>query len=183
MSFIRIGVYLIITVLASTAAFAKNETLAERGKRMCEDAGVPLEDCTILPPGLRGAGPTTNVAAVTPAPRPFGNAGTGPATFGTGKYGWCDDCTSLLAAAPVTPWSDFGGREYQSQRDEDERQTAAAGDVSGGEDGDDGGDDENGGENGEDSGEDDENGGENGEDSGDSGNGDDGGTGGGEICD
>ncbi|MEM8949200.1 MAG: hypothetical protein AAGA21_03760 [Pseudomonadota bacterium] len=125
MSFIRICAYLIAVIVASSPALAKNETLAERGKRMCEEAGVPLEDCTILPPELRGDGANSNVAAATPVPRPLGLDNPAPAAFGTGKYGWCDDCTSLLAAAPVTPWESFGGRSFQSERDDNERQTAS----------------------------------------------------------
>ncbi|MGI9486915.1 MAG: hypothetical protein ACR2RF_13765 [Geminicoccaceae bacterium] len=171
----RICVYLAVTFLASAPAFAKNETLVERGKRMCAESGVPLEDCTILPPALRGAGPNANVAAVTPAPRPLGIDNPGPAAFGTGKYGWCEDCTSLLAAAPVTPWSDFGGRQFRSQRDEDEQRTASFDDTSPGGDPADGeGDGNDGGDDGDDG--DESNGG-------DGDNGDGGGTNGGEICD
>ena len=166
MSFPRLCVYLAMTFLASVPAFAKNETLVERGKRMCGESGVPLEDCTMLPPALRGGDPNSNVAAATPAPRPLSIDNPGPAAFGTGKYGWCDDCTSLLAAAPVTPWSDFGGRQFQSQRDEDEQRTASVDDTSpGGSPADGGGDISDG------------------SDGGDGENGDDGGTGGGEICD
>ncbi len=168
MSFLRICVYLSATFVLSAPALAKNETLAERGKRMCEESGIAPEDCTMLPPELRGSGPKAHAAAVTPAPRPLGLNASGPAAFGTGKYGWCRDCTSFLAAAPVTPWADFGGRSFQSQRDEDERQVASVGDASPGGDPSDGGD-----EDGESDGNDGGGGGGNG----------DGGTGGGEICD
>ncbi len=161
MPFIRICVYLAVAFLAGAPAFAKNETLAERGKRMCEESGIPLEDCTALPPALRGAGQGADIAAATPAPKPLGIDNPGPAAFGTGKYGWCDDCTSLLAAAPVTPWSDFSGRQFRSQRDEDERQTASLDDTSSGSDPTDG----------------DGNGSGGGNDGGDNGNGS------GEICD
>ncbi len=125
----------------------------------------------MLPPELRGSGPKAHAAAVTPAPRPLGLNASGPAAFGTGKYGWCRDCTSFLAAAPVTPWSDFGGRQFQSQRDEDDQRVASIDNSSPGGDPADGGGDE---DDGSDAGND-----------GDGGDGDngDGGTGGGEICD
>ena len=178
MSFIRICVYLIAVIVASSPALAKNETLAERGKRMCEEAGVPLEDCNILPPELRGDGANSNVAAATPVPRPLGIDNPAPNAFGTGKYGWCDDCTSLLAAAPVTPWESFGGRSFQSQRDDNERQTASVDSTSpGGDPGDGasgGGDDSDGG------GDDDGDSGDGGDGGGDGGNG--GGSEGGEVC-
>ena len=145
---IRLCVGLITITLASGSALAKNETLAERGKRMCEEAGVPLEDCPILPPDLRNG----DIATVVPEAKPLGGsgadsllgvAGDTPASFGTGKYGWCPDCTSLLAAAPVTPWEDFGGRPNRQQRDEDENRSVASldsGTPGGGSGGESGGD-------------------------------------------
>ena len=135
---LRSCTFVIAIVVASAPAFAKNETLAERGKRMCEEAGVALEDCTILPPALRNSIPNTDlgvarsvtpipnaeVAVVRPVPRPLPAVSARPSTFGTGKYGWCEDCTSLLAAAPVTPWSEFSGRQYEPLRDEDDRSSS-----------------------------------------------------------
>ncbi|MGI9504955.1 MAG: hypothetical protein ACR2RE_18070 [Geminicoccaceae bacterium] len=164
MHYMRLCVLLLVSALTSTSAFAKSETLAERGKRMCEEAGVSLEDCNILPPELRGDGPS--VAAVTPAPRPVD--GPEPAAFGTGKYGWCEDCTSVQAAAPVTPWSAFGGRQFQPINADGGQSgsvsdSASTGDP-GGDDGDGGGGDDGG------------------DGGGDDGGGDDGGDGGG-ICD
>ena len=170
MRYIRICVLLFASALASTSAFAKSETLAERGKRMCEEAGVPLEDCNILPPGLRGEGPVA--AAATPSPRPTN--GPEPATFGTGKYGWCDDCTSVLAAAPVTPWSAFGGRKFDPINDNGGQFGSQGGAAPGGDPGDDGG----GGDDGNGGGGDDGNGG--GGDDGNGGGGDDGNGGGGD---
>ncbi|MEZ5932502.1 MAG: hypothetical protein R3F54_11195 [Alphaproteobacteria bacterium] len=114
MMVLRVCIVLIASASVSMAADAKNETLAERGKRMCGEAGVPLEDCTILPPALRHSAPVARAAAVTPAPRPVDLPDARASGFGTGKYGWCEDCTSLLAAAPVTPWSAFGGRQYET---------------------------------------------------------------------
>ncbi|MEM7044583.1 MAG: hypothetical protein AAF543_17380 [Pseudomonadota bacterium] len=137
---------------------------------MCEEAGVPLEDCVILPPDLRDPGPDSAIAEAAPETLPIKDLGPGPAAFGTGKYGWCEDCTSLLAAAPVTPWSAYGGRQFQPLRDEDNRQFASnetnspSGSPGGGDDGD-GGDPDDG-----------TDGGGN-EDNGDAGDG-----GGGEIC-
>ena len=40
-------------IIPAGEAHAKGETLAERGKRMCEQAGVPLSECVALPPVLR----------------------------------------------------------------------------------------------------------------------------------
>lgn len=110
---LRFCVCLIAISLGSHSALAKNETLAERGKRMCEDAGVSLEDCAILPPTLRG-----HTASIRPAPRPAIDAPAAAARFGTGTYGWCEDCTSLFAAAPVTPWSAFNGASSWSDGDD-----------------------------------------------------------------
>lgn len=157
----RLCIGLLAIVVISTPAFAKNETLAERGKRLCAEAGVPLEDCKVLPPSLR----QTKVAATEPVKA----LGVGPAKYGTGKYGWCDDCTSVLAAAPVTPWETFSGRQWQPIRDEDDRQSFAdAGDASDEQAGSDDGDsDDNGSSDDGDGGDD----GDSGDDDGDSGNG------------
>ena len=124
---LRLYVCLMLAILVSDPALAKNETLAERGMRMCEEAGIPLEDCKMLPPVLRGADPNANVAATTPDTLPMNGLGPGPAAFGTGRYGWCEGCTSLLAAAPVTPWAAYGGRQFQPHRDEDEGRPSAGG--------------------------------------------------------
>lgn len=118
---------LLAALLLATPAFAKNETLAERGKRMCADADVPLSECTILPPAMRGLSPTRQIIA-TPAPAVPAKT----AAFGTGKYGWCADCTSLFAAAPVQEWSTFGGRTFQPLRDEDEPNRTSVADAGGG---------------------------------------------------
>ena len=187
MLYLRFYACLLVAAVIGGPAFAKTETLAERGKRMCEEAGVALEDCHILPPGLRGPGPDSTIAAATPEPRPIKELGPGPAGYGTGKYGWCEDCTSLLAAAPVTPWSTYGGRQFQPIRDEDDRDFASndssspGGSPGEGDDGDSG----DGTDDGSDNGDDGDNGdGGDGGDGGDQGdNGDDGGNRGGEICD
>lgn len=127
---LRLSVGLVAIALSSAPAFAKNDTLAEHAKRLCEQAGVPLEDCKGLHPSLR----TSTVAVAKPAPKPgpTRGLGLGLATYGTGKYGWCEDCTSLLAAAPITPWENFGGRQRQPNRDEDDRSFAEAGIASDG---------------------------------------------------
>ncbi|MDH3664050.1 MAG: hypothetical protein OEU92_29225, partial [Alphaproteobacteria bacterium] len=125
MLYLRLCVCLMLIPLASAPALAKTETLAERGKRMCEEAGVPLDDCQMLPPAMRGTDPNAAVAEATPAPLPMNDLGPSAAAFGTGKYGWCEDCTSLLAAAPVTPWSAFSGRQFQPIRDEDDGRASA----------------------------------------------------------
>ncbi|MGH1477385.1 MAG: hypothetical protein ACRBM6_01425, partial [Geminicoccales bacterium] len=108
----RYATLLLAASVLSAPALAKDETLADRGKRMCEEAGVPLWECTILPPDSRPSPPApVQTAAIAPELQPFG----------TGKYGWCDDCTSLIAAAPVEPWSKFGGWTRSKPRDESDR--------------------------------------------------------------
>lgn len=115
--------FVAIALLSAPALAKKNTTLAEHARTLCEEAGVPLEDCQALHPSLR----PQKVAVAKPAPKPTGPLGLGRATYGTGKYGWCNDCTSILAAAPVTPWENFGGRQRQPLRDEDDRSFADAG--------------------------------------------------------
>ncbi len=113
--FSRYGYWVLLAVsVVATPALGKVETLAHRGKRMCEEAGIPLSECMMLPPALRGV-PQSPVAEPAPAP-----ATTPPTAYGTGKYGTCEDCTSLFAAAPVTPWETFSGRQFQPNRDEDD---------------------------------------------------------------
>ncbi|MEM9441082.1 MAG: hypothetical protein AAGA73_11595 [Pseudomonadota bacterium] len=178
---VRLSVGVIAIALMSAPAFAKTDTLAEHAKKLCEEAGVPLEDCKGLHPSLR----TTAVAVAKPAPKPEPSRGVGLglAAFGTGKYGWCEDCTSLLAAAPITPWENFAGRQRQPNRDEDDRNFADAGNAAGGPDQDNGVDDagtDNG--NGDDDTGDDGDPGDSDTGSGDGGGGGDAGDGG-EICD
>ena len=167
---VRLCVGLAAITLLSASAFAKNNTLAEHAKNLCDEAGVPLEDCKALHPSLR----PQKVAVAQPALKPTGPLGLGRVVYGTGKYGWCDDCSSLLAAAPITPWENFAGRQRQSVRDEDDRSFADAGSGSapGGPDSDSGvGDASNSADNGDSGGGNSDNGG----------GGDTGGNG--EICD
>ncbi len=173
----QLSVGVVAIALLSAPAFAKkNTTLAEHAKTLCEEAGVPLEDCQALHPSLR----PQKVAIAKPAPKPTGPLGLGRPIFGTGKYGWCDDCTSLLAAAPVTPWETFGGRQRQPLRDEDDRSFADAGAASPSGPGADGGTDDDAGSD-DSSASSDDNGAA---DDGEGGSGGDTGAGeGGEICD
>ena len=146
MSNLRFCVCTLALTLLSAPALAKNETLAERGKRLCDEAGVPLEDCTALPPALRGVAPPTQTAARRPELRPA--AEVVPLAYGTGTYGWCEDCTSLLGAAPVTPWDAFGGRQFQPINADGGGGGAVSADNGAPAGGDNGGGDNGGGDNG-----------------------------------
>jgi hypothetical protein len=118
----RLCTLFLATSMLASPAFAKDETLADRGRRMCEDAGIALSDCRILPPKDRVAAARQTLQAAH-SPRSLAAA----VPFGTGKYGWCADCTSLFGAAPIEPWSRFAGRTYSPPRDEDDRTTVADG--------------------------------------------------------
>ncbi|MGI9510730.1 MAG: hypothetical protein ACR2QJ_15430 [Geminicoccaceae bacterium] len=92
MLYLRLCVCPILALLASAPAFAKTETLAERGKRMCDEAGIAPEDCTILPPALRTAdgdatrlgGADAGPLGLRPEPRPANGFGVRPLGFAIG---------------------------------------------------------------------------------------------------
>ena len=122
MTGLRYSAFLFASSILITPVMAKDETLVDRGKRMCEEAGIPLSECRILPPGNRAV---LVQQIATTSSSSSQNAVDDQAPFGTGTYGWCDDCTSFFAAAPVKPWSAFGGREYRPLRDEDDNRSSA----------------------------------------------------------
>ena len=163
---------LLLASLLSGPVLAKNETLVERGKRLCDEKGIQLENCLALPPGLRREEPDTEIGQAEPVFTPIALAKPLGATMSAERYGWCNDCTSAFGPSAVEPWSTFGGRQRQRSRDEDNRDFARA-ETSGTTGGGGGGDNGGGGGGGD-------NGGGGGGDNGGGGGGDNGGGGGGD---
>ncbi len=110
-----IVLFLALIILAEKA-HAKSETLVEHGKRMCEEAGVPLADCTALPPALRSGEEAAVILPEVYASRDFAGpnefppedfAAYGILAFETGYKARTRErremiCEAYFAAIPLT---------------------------------------------------------------------------------
>jgi hypothetical protein len=140
MTRLLLPILLAVSLTTMTApAWSRADDLVERALHLCRNVGIQREDCTILPPDLRGQAKPASVQTVVhvlPAPaRPRSAVAVVPVD--RPRYGWCPDCvTAFGPAEEKQTWEELGSR-LMVRRDEDRRdddRTAAG--PNGGVDGD-----------------------------------------------